>query len=129
MDIGSVSSDTAVGASGLVASFGVLLKSIYDRWCAREDRKEIDARFDAIENGAVKATSDATASLAATTQTIEKRLDLQDAEIASHALMDAQTFVTKAEYGSLKDHMDKQFGELRGLIIDVIKTNPGRRRR
>ena len=128
MDIG-VSSDAAVGASGLAASFGVLLKSFYDRWCAREDRKEIDLRFDAIENGAVKAASDATATIAATTQAIEKRLDLQDSEIASHALMDAQTFVTKAEYGSLKDHMDKQFGELRGLIIDVIKTNPGRRRR
>src|SRR5689334_1458465 len=153
MDIGTISSDTAAGI-GSLSGAGALIaylagwrkdsqldkrltvieahlkKAIDDGANARVELTDrFEKRIDAIENGAIKSASEAAAAIAAATQIIEKRLDQQDAEIASHALMDAQTFVTKAEYGSLKDHMDKQFGELRGLIIDVIKTGPGRARR
>lgn len=52
------------------------------------------------------------------------RFDQLDDEMASHSLLDAQTFVTKDEISDIREEMNGNFQELRGLILRAIQHDP-----
>ena len=125
-----ISTSPEVVAGGLLGGGGLIgfLRCFYKDW-------QLDRRLEKIEGEAAEARASIAElptlvgeKLEKLATTIEGRLDKQDEEIASHALLDAQTFVTKAEHKNLVDHIDEGFTELRKLIIDLIKDGAGKRR-
>lgn len=88
-------SETITGIGGAVG-FLSMIKMIYNDYVLRQDKLDIF-----------------------------KRLDQQDEEIATHTILDAQTFVTKSEHANMMNHIDSQFSETRKLIIDLIRHGNG----
>lgn len=91
MDL-NVNADTITSIGGGATGLVALLKTFYTDWCARQDKRDM-----------------------------QKRLDEQDDEIASHAVLDAQTFTTRDEFNSMKLYLDTKFSHIETLVISVIK--------
>ena len=104
----------AIGSVGGTAGFLGLVKTFYNDY-----RTWIEKR-------------DARKELAEILQSIEKRLDEQDEGLASHSLLDAQTYATRDDMRKLFDHIDRkldamqvasssQISNLQNMVIGVIK--------
>lgn len=54
-------------------------------------------------------------------RTVFKRMDEMQEQINNHAVYDAQTYATRNEIASLRDHIDQRFDLLNTNIINVIR--------
>jgi hypothetical protein len=153
MDPVTVAAAGLGGSSGLGTFIAFLRSWKKDSELQKKDAdlsaelKALNARIDAANSAIMTGKADFSAipaliseKMERLAEKIEQRLDKQDEEIAKHAVLDAQTYVTKPEHRELVAHTDDKFTQMgenmdekidgiRVMIVDLIKDSAGKKKR